>query len=272
MKKYLSVLALDVRSTIYKVFLILIIMALTQVVDYKLVFHNLMEKRPEWSAPVSNVLVSTTSVSNMPTERLPVTWAEVLEQCHTRWIFLAAIVMCSVVFVWSASERGKCKTKFSLCRLRISHKQVFSVFCGYHIVVYLALIAAQILLVLWLHRDYQAQMGLERVPQALFLGFYRDRFLHATLPLSDVWGLLCLVSFVITWGVGTTYIGYKGLLKHRNACGVVIEFTLVQAVLLVCVGSGLLWFAIVGIVVSVVSIVLMLLSVSGKMEVTYEGY
>ncbi len=119
MKKYLSVLALDVRSTIYKIFLILIIMALTRVVDYKLVFHNLMEKRQEWSAPLSNVLVSTTSVSNMPTERLPVTWAEVLD-----------------------------------C-------------CGYHIVVYLALIAAQILLVLWPHRDYQAQMGIERTPQAL---------------------------------------------------------------------------------------------------------
>ena len=80
------------------------------------------------------------------------------------------------------------------------------------------------------------------------------------------------MSFVVTWGVGTTYIGYKGLQKHRNACDVVIEITLAQAVLLVSGGSGLLWFAIVGIVVSVVSIVLMLLSVSGKMEVAYEGY
>ncbi len=272
MKKYLSVLALDVRSTIYKILLILIIMALTQVVDYKNVFQNMVEERQEWSTPVSNTLVSSASVSSVPTEQLPFTWNEVLRQCHAKWIFLAAIVMCSVVFIWSTSERGKCKTKFSLSRLRISKKQVFAVFCGYHIVVYLALIALQILLVLWMHRVYQAQVGVERAPQALFLAFYRDGFLHAILPLSDVPGLLCLVSFVLTWGVGTTYIGYMGLQKHRNACSVVLYIMLTQALFL-AVGIGLLWITIVSILVSVVSIYLMLLSVAGKLEVHYyEGY
>lgn len=260
MKKYLSVLSLNVRSTIYKIFFVLIAMTLTQMVDYKIAFQSIVKKREKWNLS--------------DTDRLLFTWNEVLEKCHTKWIFFAAVLMCSVVFIWSASERGKCKLKFSLYRLRISRRQVFAVFSGYHVLVYLILVALQILVVLWMHELYQAQVGMELVPQALFLSFYRDPFLHAILPLSDLIGMLRFIGFVLTWGIGTTFIGYKGFQKHRNACGIVMEIILIQALFL-SVGIGSLgvniWVNIVSILVSVITMLVILYSVYGRAEVDYEG-
>lgn len=266
MRKYLSVLALDVRSSIYKIFCVLVIMVLTQVVDYNLVLQRIIEERQGWNTPMPSL--ENTGV--VPAERLIATFNEVMELCHARWIFLMAVVVSSVIFIWSSSERGKSRIRRSLWRLRISRRQVFAVFCSYHIVVYLVLIAVQILLILWMHQVYQMQIGMEKAPQALFLAFYRNSFLHGIVPLSDGLGVFRLLSFVAVWGVGTTYIGYVGFAAHRNACSVVIEVMLAVAVIL-SAGVDLFWFNVMCILVSVISIFIMLLSVSGKMEVTYEG-
>ena len=143
MKKYLSVLALEVRSSIYKVCGIMILMVLTQMVDYILVLRKIIKEREGWNSPVSS-----SQIGGIMGERLTVTFSEMVSQCHARWIFVAAVVLISLIFVWSSSERGKSRTKFCLWRLRISERQVFALCCTYHIIFYLVLVFLWLPLVL----------------------------------------------------------------------------------------------------------------------------
>ncbi len=260
MKKYLSVLALEVRSSIYKVCGIMILMTLTQTVDYILVLRKIIKEREGWNSPVS-----LSQIDGIMGERLTVTFSEMVSQCHARWIFAAAVVLISLVFIWSSSERGKSKTKFCLWRLRISERKVFALSCTYHIIIYLVLVAVQILLVLWMHQLYQMKVGMGRAPQALLLIFYRDGFLHGLLPLSDGVGFLRLICYLSVLGIGTAYIGYMGFSAKRNACSVVGEILIFIAVLFAA--GDILQLTVFGVLVSMITIAAMIYSILGKREV-----
>lgn len=205
MKKYLSVLALDVRSSVYKIFLIVGAMAAVQLADFYFVITGMMTEATQRAAEMA-----TAGNDWYTQEKLPFTMEQALEESHIQIIFAVALAGVFAVLMWSAGERGRAKTKNFLWRLRIGRKQVLAVWSIYHVLCFLAVIAVQISVVVGMHTMYQETVAAGRAPQALFLAFYRDSFLHGLLPLSDWFRVVRLLCFVITWGLATVYLGYRG--------------------------------------------------------------
>lgn len=241
MKKYLSVLALDVRSSVYKIFLIVGAMAAVQLADFYFVITGMMTEATQRAAEM------VTAGNDWYTqEKLPFTMEQALEESHIQIIFAVALAGIFAVLTWSAGERGKAKTKHFLWRLRIGRKQVFAVWSIYHVLCFLAVIAVQISVVVGMHAMYQETVAAGRAPQALFLVFYRDSFLHGLLPLSDWFRVVRMLCFVIIWGLTTAYLGYIGYYRtgNRVRLGLPLYVSILMGVI-VAVGVELLWLELV---------------------------
>ncbi len=123
MKQYLSVLALNVRSSIYKVFTILCFTCVLQLADF---YYVLRENREAMQDVV-----------------IPFSFEAMLEDSHMKLIFAIALAVLFVVLMWSLLEKGKVKTKRFLWRLSVDRRPMLFMFAGYHVLCFAALMAVQ---------------------------------------------------------------------------------------------------------------------------------
>lgn len=185
----LSVFALYVRSSAYKITAVLGCMTLAEAAVFLAVCDSL-EACGGWVNP----------------ERM-------IDLCHLRFIFLAALAAVYFFLLISEDERGGSMSSYTLSRLKISERSQFAVRTVYNVLCLILTFAVQILAAFVLCRLYQARLPVELIsPQYLFLTFYRNDFLHCILPLADVWGWVIngLLMLALGMDAASTLIRYGG--------------------------------------------------------------
>ena len=262
MKKYVSVLALDARCTVYKLIGILLASGALQIWNFRRVLLKTIHNY------VDNLGVEETA--QIEERRLLITFERALGESYLQWIFGVTLLLAMAVLIYSCSEHGKVKTKQFLWRLRIERRIVYVVWALYRLFWVTLIMAWQILLVLGLHEMYQQLIGKGKAPQALYMAFQRDSFLHNLLPLRDVLGIVKLLCMIIFLGMGAAYVGYRGIDEHKNAC-VTVAGIMIYGILLFAAGADILSIELVFIGVCVIAIIGMAVSVAGSLGEHYDG-
>ena len=262
MKKYLSVLALDAKCTVYKLLGILFVSGLVQIWNFRRVLletlHNYVDN------------LGAEETARIEERRLLITFERALGESYLQWFFGVTLLLSVAVLIYGCSEHGKVKTKQFLWRLRIERRGVYIVWALYRIFWVALIIAWQILLVIGLHEMYQQLIGKGKAPQSLYMAFQRNSFLHNLLPLTDVLGIVKLLCMVVFLGMGAAYVGYRGISEHKNACGA-MTVLMIYAILLFSAGADGYAIDMVFISLSVSTSVGMAVSVAGSLGEHYDG-
>lgn len=257
MKKYISVLALDVKNTIFKVLGILILMSAVQL-GY---FYLYLQKEIEMWHSVE----SSWQVPGMVTS---FDW--MLTDSRMEIFFMITVALICLVLIWGCSEHGKVRSKFTWHRLQIERRQVFAVWVVYRVFCMALVVAWQILLTIVMDGMYQEMWAQGYAPQSLFLACYRNHFMHGLVPFSDPLWVVRNVCFILFWGMGTAYVGYAGFAEHQQGCGIVITGILFTVLLFHMIGSDL-WFKILCLAVPILLMVGIIISVKGSLGEYYDG-
>ena len=171
MRQHVSVLMLFVRSTLYKLLLIVFVMAAAESVLFALALRS-----AEGYFGLDTILRASRPQS----------------VCAVCFLLLCAL-MCL-----TGCEFGS-KQGYTLARLRISHKMIFFWQIVNNAGLLLLFWAAQVGIVLAFCGVYTAQYP---QPQAAVLVFYANGFLHSLLPLAETGRLICnmilLASLAVT--------------------------------------------------------------------------
>lgn len=167
MKKHLSVFGFFARSSFFKVFLILLAMCAVE----SAFFHFELQDALEAYEAVGSDMASL--------ERM-------FMRAATNVYFRVALVLISIVICLPGCE-FKSNTRYTLRRLSISERATFFHQAAYNALVYMMLIAVQLITVFGLSQYYLSAAPEECISnQTIFLAFYRNDFLHSLLPLEDV--------------------------------------------------------------------------------------
>lgn len=260
MRKYISVLALDVRGTIYKILGVLILMSAAQLGNFYRVLKGNLARWEQYNYDLKKY------------KQLILSFEQAIEESYIQYFFGAMVVFVCAILIWGCSEHGKVRSKFLLWRLRIERRQVYLVWSIYRTFMIALVIAWQLLLVVAMNEMYQSIIANEMAPQSLFLAFYRNLFLHSLLPLSDIFGVVWLSVFIVLCGMGTAYIGYRDITEHQSACSAVLG-VMAYGTLFVTVGilSELRWLSVLTVIVALITIICMAISVKGSLGEHYDG-
>ena len=190
MKKHLSVFGLFARSSFFKVFLILLAMCVVEIAFFRFELRDALE---------AYEIVG----SGMPSlERM-------FMRAATNVYFRIALFLISFVICLPGCN-FKSNTGYTLRRLSISEGAVFFHQAAYNALIYIMLIAVQLVTVFGLSQYYLSVAPEECISnQTVFLAFYRNDFLHSLLPLEDVGLWIRNGLLVITFGLATAEYPYR---------------------------------------------------------------
>ena len=176
MKKHLSVFMLMARSTIYKVLVALVVMA---VAEFGL-FYGRMEV---WAVG------DTYNLETM------------IDGSHILWVFGAVFVLITILLCQTGCGFSS-KIGYTLRRLSISERMVFVWQALYNSMVFCIFWMVQILLIFVFCRIYVIMAPEGYVTnQTIFLAFYRNDFLHSLLPMEDAGFWVKNVLTVFSMGI-----------------------------------------------------------------------
>lgn len=183
MKKYVSVFGLFARSSLLW---ILAVLALMSGAEFFLFRARLSESLRTYELLGSGMSTLESMISR---SAIPLLFA---------LAFLAVTVLISL-----SGCAFRSRTEYTVFRLSVGERSVFFLQAAYNAVVYLLLLAVQAGVAFALCNHYVASAPAETVGnQTFFLAFYRNEFLHALLPMEDVYlwirNLLLLVSLGLT--------------------------------------------------------------------------
>lgn len=256
MKKYLSVAALDVRTSIYKIFRILMMMILAQLADF---YWSMYKITREWTENGWNVV--PTNEGGETDILLTFDW--ILADSHIEVIFALALAAVMGVLLWTVEGRCKGKSRQLLWRLNTTKRENFVIFGIYHTLCFGMLVVAEVIAVALMFALYQDTIAAGRAPQSLFMAFYRNSFLHTLWPMSDWFRGLKLICFIMTWGLTTAFYGYLGLNAYSRAKGLLLLYLSVMMGVLVVCGLELFWLEFLMVCLSLLACCLMTASVWG---------
>ena len=190
MQKHISVFGFYIRSSIYRVLLILLLMVLAVTGVFLFEFHEEMARYYE--------LLEQVALGNAEAAYL----ARPEKLFDTRLIlvlFELANIAVTIMLVLPGCE-FKSKTTYTIKRLQVGERAWFfwQVLCS--VMTYLLVYAAQLAVIIGLSQYYVNHVPAELVGnQSIFLMFYRSELLHSLLPLSDIqiWirNILLLLGF-----------------------------------------------------------------------------
>lgn len=172
----LALWALLARSSIYKVFAVLLVMVPAEVI----LFCR---------------YIKTESAYDIKYRTLTAT----VESSHISVIFLVALGLVYFALVWTEGQLDS-GSSGTMLRLRLSGSRIFRIKTAYNVACLVLLFAVQIWLCIWLVGIYGREAEtVYASPQRLFLAFYRIDFLHCLLPMAEAgkWmrNILLLLSF-----------------------------------------------------------------------------
>ena len=202
MKQHSSVFMLFVRSSFYKILLLLVTMIAAEGIWFYKTIQGMLEKnRIEGTFPVMTPEV-------------------VFEEAHLMVFFaLAVIILTGILSCVGRSASGH--QEYTWYRLSITPKSVFLWQTLYNCCCFLMLwfVQAAFAFGLCLYYIKTAEPGAV-THQSLFLVFYRDPFLHGLIPLQHIWYwvrnvlLFCSLGFAVAYDVYRTRQGkYGGWLR-----------------------------------------------------------
>lgn len=196
MKKHLSVFALIARSSIFKLLILFVLLAGVEGIVFYLKLKNELMVASELGMQLVGVEYVFSSGR--------VFWIAAL-------IFLLMTAQLCVVGCNFGSRQS-----YTLNRLLISEKSVFIWQSVFNIISYVMLWAVQLGIALALCRWYMNVAG-ETSGQAVMLAFYRNKFLHSLLPLSDITRLIRNVLMMFALSVTAARFVWA---NHRGQLGV----------------------------------------------------
>ncbi|GAU78364.1 hypothetical protein [Fusibacter sp. 3D3] len=192
MKKYLSVLMIASRSTLYKVIGLLFLMTAAEILAF----------------------VKLSNSENLYTLETFIT------ESHIPLIsgigFLALCFILSMV----GFETSGSKIRYSIKRLPVHEKTIVSLWSLYHMGCFLIFWALQLLILLFLCYQYtRITDPLYWHNQTLFLAFYQNPFLHSLLPLEE--GSRWVRNGAMIFALGITSASFS-LNQRRDKKGISI--------------------------------------------------
>ncbi len=228
MRKYLSVLALEVRKSIYKVLSVLAVLAAAEGICFYRYLRDMNRSLQQW-------------ILDMGAENLSVSqgtfWGldEAVGKANVQILFYLAFCGICGMLVWAESARGS-HPEYTLDRLSLDRKALFFLRTVYHVLCVLMLLAVQLSLVLGMNRilllergKWEAFLG-PMPPQTVFLAFYDQPFLHGLLPLQDVLTWAANLFWILFVGLATAYAG-EAAGEIRRSKIVLLNLALVSPVL-----------------------------------------
>ena len=177
MKKHISVFGFYARSSIYKVLLVLLLMALAETTAFLFQFQGELEN---YYALLEQVTHGNAEVAYLARPE------QLLGNGYVSAVFAVAVMAVSVTLCLPGCEFGA-KTSYTLKRLQVSERACFfwQVLCS--LMLYLLVYAVQIAVIFGLAKYYINHVPANLVGnQSVFLMFYRSEFLHSLLPLADI--------------------------------------------------------------------------------------
>ena len=197
MRKHLSVFMLYIRSSIFKILLLFLLMAAVELP----MFYFAVEK--------------SLALSSIGIERM-------FERSHIAVVLAAALVLMSAQLCSAGCEYGS-KQGYTLRRLSVSERTVFAWQAAFNALAYLLLLGFQLMLVIVMCQYGVEKMGEWASNQSIFLAFYRNRFLHSLLPLEEWTRYLRNVFIIIALGMASALFSYN---QRRKKPGLAIIITL----------------------------------------------
>ncbi|MBP3918558.1 MAG: hypothetical protein J6I50_05245 [Clostridia bacterium] len=189
MMKILSVFALYVRSSFYKIIVLLLLMTAGQI----LFFYRKLSRALDAYAGMEITAAETGSFIRL----------EDMFSAPYLWIVAAAFLLITVCLCLGGTAFGA-RTGYTMQRLGISERGTFVCQAGYNLLVYLLFWAWEAVLCYGLCRVYcTLAPGAFVSVQSTALAFYRCSYLHALLPLSDIAGWVCNGLWVLTLSVSS---------------------------------------------------------------------
>ena len=165
-----------------------------------------------------------------------------------QWTFAFGLLLLSVILCISGMQTSS-KTGYTLRRLSVKESGVFAVQAVYNILVLLAFWAVQLLCV-YLFSLYYAKLSETDIGvQTVYIAFYRERFLHSLLPLSDV--MLWVRNFVLFafLGLSCAYFTYR---QRRGTFSYIAVAASAYAFFLFGMGIGNIMHIIIFVIAAVI--------------------
>ncbi len=186
LKKYISVFSLYIRSNIYKLISIIVLMAAAQI----LIFKNIL--RPVMVDEV--VTQALLGIENY------------IDRSKIILVFGVAFLTLTAFLTITGCEFGS-KQGYTLRRLRISEKEILFSQALANTLMYTVFLVSEIIIVFILCQIYvtfAVENNLADVThinhQTIFLAFCRNDFLHGLLPLDDIMRHLTNALSIISLG------------------------------------------------------------------------
>lgn len=184
MKKYLSVAALYIRSSLYRVLLVILVMVACE------------------GAVFGGVLYSAVRESIDSREICPPNLETLVAYSHLGWICVAAFVIVFVLLMLAAGN-SKSATRFTLKRLRIPDNHIFWIHAFTSMLYFFLFWAAQVVFLYVIAEIYVRCPIMPHTGQTVMMMFYRNGFWHGMFPLSDVLVHIRNVLLLAELGIAT---------------------------------------------------------------------
>lgn len=187
MKRHLSIFMLFIRSTFYRVLVVLGLLAVTE------------------TALVYVTMERFFAESAQGTER-NYALSELINEAGLIWVFVAAFVLITVILcMFGCDFRGK--LEYTIQRLGISPVKIFFWQAACNALTYVIFWMVQVYLMFGFGMYYMKVADPSWVTnQTLFLEFYRSRFLFGIFPMEDVGIWVTNLCLVLSLGIVTARV------------------------------------------------------------------
>jgi len=202
--KYASVFGLYARSSIFKVLGVLLCMSGVQIGLF------LKHYVPSSGIGYQNPFVVAVADCGIPK------------------IFAGTFLVLTILLCMTGTEYSS-KTGYTLRRLCVSERSTFFCQALYNIFAYILLLATQIVVIYIIGIIFLKSEPAKYVNvQAIFLAFYSDGFLHAVLPLEDVWLWGRNICWLVALGMTTAEFPY--LQRRGNKFNMSLVFMMIMVI------------------------------------------
>lgn len=235
MRKHLSVFMLYTRSSLFRILLIFMLMAVLELV----LFYFAVER----------IMVS----DSIGLERM-------ISKSCVGFVMGAAFLAMSAQLSIMGCEYGS-KQSYTLRRLSVGEGSIFAWQALFNALMYLLLWGVQLGLVLIMCAYGVEKMGAQASNQATFLAFYRSQFLHSLLPLGEWSRYLRNIVLIIALGLASALFSYN---QRRKKLGLAMIFMLPLTALPFAGSTGNLETDVVQILASLCVIIWSIYKVCAK--------
>ncbi len=195
--KVTSVFALLARSSFYKIFCVLAVMAMVEV----LVFQKCL-----------NQCYDSVAETFVAPERL-------LQEAYILLWFLLALGFVMLILFWTETYMSE-KAGYTMMRLGLTRRELFATKTIYNAVCIVTLFILQICLAVWMIYSY-GEFVTYKAPQLYFLTFYRNEFLHCLLPMQEIGKWVRNILMITALSMNTAgVIAYPGEKVKNKYIGV----------------------------------------------------